>query len=91
MIWTIISVVMFIGCGLLLYLVYGYFIAFGEIIVRFVEQNQKYYESQKHLVEKSSNIILDLKKLTTQLNDLKKTTSRLQDAVKKSNIKKSEE
>ena len=76
------SIIILIVFGVLLYIQYNLINSFGEIIVKFIEQNQEYYKNQKHLVEKSSNLTIDMKKLSSINNEVKRTFTKIQETSK---------
>lgn len=83
MVWTIINIIVLIAMIIIAISMYTMMNSFGELIVRFIEQNQEYYKNQKHLLGKSSTMAGDLKKLSTSTNTLKKITTKLERQVAK--------
>ena len=54
-----------------LWMMYSLLNSFGELIVRFVEQNQEHFKNQKHLVAKTAELSQDLKKTPSIVSNLK--------------------
>ena len=82
MILTILNIVAIIALFVLLMALSQLVNSFGEILVKFVEQNQEYYKNQKHLVEKTSQLAIDMKKISSVNNEMKRTLAKIQESSK---------
>ena len=82
MILTVINSIMLIALIGLVVTLYNMISSFGEIILKFVEQNQEYYKNQKHLVEKVSQLAIDLKKIVGSHNEMKRSITKLQEITR---------
>jgi len=69
--YTLINGTILIGMIFILILMYNMLNSFGELIVRFVEQNQDHFKSQKHLVAKSLDLAQSLKKVPNIISNMK--------------------
>ena len=81
---SIVCIILLVG---LIITLYNMISSFGEIIVKFVEQNQEYYKNQKHLVEKVSQTVIDQKKITGSLNEMKRSITKLQEISRSMDVK----
>ena len=84
---TIINIVCIVILVVLIFTLYNMINYFGEVVVKFVEQNQEYYKNQKHLVEKVSQTVIDQKKISGSLNEMKRSISKLQEISRSIDIK----
>jgi len=75
---TIVNIIILLGMGVILWLMYNLLNSFGELIVRFVEQNQEHFKNQKHLVAKSAELAQDLKKAPSIMSNLKSITRKFE-------------
>lgn len=82
MVLTVINGIGLIALIGLVVTLYNMISSFGEIILRFVEQNQEYYKNQKHLVEKVSQLAIDLKKIVGSHNEMKRSITKLQEITR---------
>ena len=68
---TIVNGVILLGMIVVLVFMYNILNSFGELIVRFVEQNQEHFKNQKHLVVKSGELAQQLKKVPSIITNMK--------------------
>lgn len=68
---TMINVVVLLGMIVVLIFMYNMLNSFGELIVRFVEQNQEHFKNQKHLIMKSGELAQNLKKVPQIITNMK--------------------
>jgi len=71
MILTIINGIMLLVMIVVFIMMYSMINSFGELIVRFIEQNQEHFRNQKHLVTKSSDLAQSLKKAPNIVSSMK--------------------
>ena len=79
----IVNIVLLVAMILLVFTMYMMVSSFRDLIVKFIAQNQEYYKNQKHLVQKSSDLAVDLKKVQTVQTNLKRVATRLEMANKR--------
>jgi uncharacterized protein Yka (UPF0111/DUF47 family) len=79
MILTIINVIVVVAMFVGLISLFSMTTAFEELVVKFIEQNQEYYKTQKGLVDKQTNTIMELKKLMGSVNEMKRSLAKLQE------------
>ena len=68
---TIIMGLILLGMIGILVFMFNLLNSFGELLVRFVEQNQEHFKNQKHLVAKSADLAQSLKKAPNLISNLK--------------------
>lgn len=79
---SIINIIMNIVFIFGVYINFKMISSFGELIVKFVEKNQEFYKNQKHLVEKSNQLAIELKKINGITNELKRSLITIQESAK---------
>lgn len=82
-IMTVINVIALLCIIFLAVMMYMMMNSFGELIVKFIEQNQEYYKSQKHLTAKSNELAISLKKIPNLISNLKKASIRIDTSIAK--------
>ena len=87
MVLTIINGVMLVIMIIVAIILYNMITAFAELIVNFVEQNQSHFKNQKHLVEKSNELAMNLKKLQGMTTSFKTITRKMENVLSKSEKK----
>lgn len=80
---TIINIVALLAIIFIAFMMFQMMNSFGELIVKFIEQNQEYYKNQKHLLQKSNELSLNMKKLPNYISSLRKVTSKLESTIAK--------
>ncbi len=83
MVLTIINVIVMIVLIIVAIVFYNMITAFAELIVRFVEQNQEHFKNQKHLVEKSNELAMNLKKLQGMTTSFKTISRKMENTLSK--------
>jgi len=86
MILTIINIILVVVFLAGLISLFSMTTAFEELVVKFIEQNQEYYKTQKGLVDKQTNTIMELKKIMGSVNEMKRTVGKLQELTKLNSI-----
>lgn len=86
MILTIINIILVVVFLVGLISLFSMTTAFEELVVKFIEQNQEYYKTQKGLVDKQTNTIMELKKIMGSVNEMKRTVGKLQELTKLNSI-----
>lgn len=78
MVLTIINIILVIIMAIMLIWLYNMMNSFGELIVRFIEKNQEYFKNQKHLLDKSSSLASESKKLSSSISSLRKLSTAME-------------
>lgn len=80
---TIINIVALIAIIVIAVMMYQMLSSFAELMVKFIEQNQEYYKNQKHLLAKSNDLVIGLKKIPNLVTNLKRASIKIDTALTK--------
>jgi len=83
---TIINGIMLVVFIIVAISVYMMVQSLGELIVRFVEINQDHFKNQKKLIDRSNELVQNLKKLQTIPGALKTSTRKLDSTLSRISV-----